>query len=87
MKSLYPTSQNLDRPIEVYGDLIWEELCDVLPTGAPFKPYDLQLVCLRHLTPAIQARYIRATLNNIVREYADHPGDCPVTRLGHAFII
>ena len=87
MKSLFPSKHNLDRVMEVYGDLIWEELCDVLPTGAPFKPSDLQLQCVRHLTPSIQNRYIRFTLQNIILEYADHPGNCPVTRLGHAFVL
>ena len=72
--------------VETYGNAVWADLCDSMPTGEVIRVCDAA-AALNKLSGYVQPeRYLRAVLKAILADYKERPDDYdhqpPFTVLG-----
>ena len=76
-----------------YGDAIWFDLCDEMPTGKWFKPRDLvgRIRPIAHLSEVTQLSYLRAVLTAVRLDYlaraAEYDGPAPLETRGGCRVL
>ena len=77
------------RAVETYGLDVWSWMTDAVYCGDTFT---IDFVCsncpyIQHLAERTKKDYVTAIIKNIFKEYENNMQDCPIRRIGRAYLM